>query len=406
MSSLTSSGLLGALNTTSTTTTQSAYTTVWTTKVLAVNDFSTWEAVYTVTEVRTGDPTDYFRAAFPYETKTPMANDYSPCTHGPDVVVISPTAASDGADDSTATATAITSSSTDTTTPDDTDPVDADPVNATPSFTPLLDFHPDLAGGNIAPDGAAPFPTGEGTEFRSIDSTDEVMTVTTIQSVLPIKATAPASVDGARGGTDDPSGVTMEDILPLLSNLNLTNNGLNPSIVLVVPPTESGEVNDDVISVDDFDFDSDTGSAALRGAVSSSTDASETGPTSTVSAESSFTTVTISRTTSDDDANLRSAITSSTISDEDVSSTSTLDEETFTTTTTTATFSPSASASSAADEESGEETDETDAGPPEGFEKASNGEYIAIAAAHRVRAPTQSTTLLVINAMLVGLLLL
>ncbi|ROT39144.1 hypothetical protein SODALDRAFT_332566 [Sodiomyces alkalinus F11] len=46
-------------------TTETIYTTVWTTNLLAANHESTWEATYTITQTITGNPADYRRPAFP-----------------------------------------------------------------------------------------------------------------------------------------------------------------------------------------------------------------------------------------------------------------------------------------------------------------------------------------------------
>jgi hypothetical protein len=368
------------------------------------------------------------------------------CTQGPEIIIISPTDTED-ADASIPVETAAAE--------EDSFPILTDfyPDVILPSPTSSVpqDFEPDLAGGGEVPPGAAPFPSGDGTELRGPGSDAEVESPTTVQSALSVLATADSDVSRAHGGTGAPvagninahddSGLTITDILPLLSNLNRTSRPTH-SIVIVGLPTESSEPeeDEDAIFADDFDFDIDAGSASLRDdAVSSSIDISNT-TTRTATSESSFTTVTISRTSSDDDYRQRAAQTSSGVED-DVStatftlsaynSTSTLisnttlvtitatlsspsasettdDEEESTTTTSSTTLristsaSASASASAAADEDDESNAASRVTDDEDNVEQSGAAPYIPVEAAAQ-RVPTQSTTLLTLNAVLVGL---
>ncbi|KAH6686263.1 hypothetical protein F5X68DRAFT_14778 [Plectosphaerella plurivora] len=426
---------------------QSVYTTIWTTKILAVSGESTWEADYTITEVRTGNPTDYFRAAFATTTSTYAQGE---CTPGSDIIIISPTE-TEVVDASSPVQTANDDDSTGSLTDEAFTAIRTDflPDFPPPSPTPSAqEVTPELGGGGVVPPGAAPFPEGDGTELRGPGSEAEVESATTVQSALSVLATGDSA--RAHGGTgahvdgnininpdENDSGLTMEDIIPLLSNLNTTSRPTS-SFVSVSLPTESSEVEDDeAIFADDFDFDVDSGSASLRdGAVSSDIDISATTTTPTPSANfSSFTTVTISQTASNDDFLQRAALnststisgsnstvtlisnstlvsfTTSTLTSTSVSSVTNDEDETSTTSTSTTSSTTrtafSITASTPPRPTTDDQDDESDASskvggasPVDGED--GNGEYVAVTAAAQ-RAPTQSTTLLAVNALLVGL---
>ncbi|RNJ53378.1 hypothetical protein D7B24_001945, partial [Verticillium nonalfalfae] len=71
-------------------TTETIWTTTWTTNFLAANPQSTWDACYTVTETITGNPADYTRPALPpffVETKVACG-----VCEGGEIVITAPVA--------------------------------------------------------------------------------------------------------------------------------------------------------------------------------------------------------------------------------------------------------------------------------------------------------------------------